>query len=71
MDGNEKIMKYVSAMMRKQNIKTGELAKLSGVSPQSIHKFLLGEKPISMNGADKLLSVFGLEIKIGKKDVRL
>ena len=66
MESNEKIRKYVSAMMKRENMSGDKLSKLSGVSSASIYKFLNGEKNISLYGADKLLSVFGLEIKIGK-----
>lgn len=67
MESNEKILKYVQAMMNKQNMSQGELSRRSKVHSDSVSKFLNGAKPISLNGADKLLGVFGLEIKIGKK----
>ena len=66
MDSNEKIKKYISAMMKRENMSGEKLSRLSGVSSDCIYRFLNGEKNISLNGADKLLSVFGLEIKIGK-----
>ena len=66
MGGNDKIRKYVSEMMARKGMTEKELSKRSGVSIPSVWRFLHSEKAISINGADKLLAVFGLEIKIGK-----
>lgn len=66
MEGNEKIKRYVCAMMKRENMSGEKLSKLAGVSSDSVYKFLNGEKNISLHGADKLLSVFGLEIKVGR-----
>lgn len=70
MGGNEKLRKYITVLMRKEGITIEKLAKLSGVSSASIYRFINGNKAICINGADKLLAVFGLEIKIGKGEKR-
>ena len=67
MDGNEKVKKYVRAMMKRENINPEALAKLAGVCPGTVRNFLDGRRNASLRAADKYLGVFGLEIKIGRK----
>lgn len=55
---------------KQRGISQNELAKKAGFTKRAIQYWEKGEKSISLENADRLLTALGVEIKIGKTESR-
>lgn len=55
---------------KQRGISQSELAKKAGFTKRAIQYWEKGEKSISLENADRLLTALGVEIKIGKTESR-
>lgn len=55
---------------KQKGLSQSELAKESGFTKRAIQYWEKGEKSISLENADRLLTALGVEIKIGKTESR-
>lgn len=55
---------------KQKSLSQSELAKKSGFTKRAIQYWEKGQKSISLENADRLLTALGVEIKIGKTESR-
>lgn len=61
----QKISKIIKESRKSQGLTQNELAKRAGFTRRAIQYWERSEQSISLENADKLLKVLGVEIKIG------
>lgn len=62
--------KFLRESRKQKGFSQSELAKKSGFTKRAIQYWEKGKKGISLENADRLLTALGVEIKIGKTEIR-
>jgi repressor LexA len=62
--------KFLRESRKQKGFSQSELAKKSGFTKRAIQYWEKGKKSISLENADRLLTALGVEIKIGKTEIR-
>jgi transcriptional regulator with XRE-family HTH domain len=54
----------IQQAIRESGISLNELSKQTGVSTPQLSRFMRGERSLTLSYADKLVSFFGIEVKL-------